>query len=107
MLWHYQSRDCSSLIIQIHNIILYPLNILNFIGTLYYDYVLCSGGSDGGRLHGSPADYVWGPQGVDNIISQMLASLEDPGPPPAEKEKIESLPTVEATEDSLKDCESV
>ena len=68
---------------------------------------LYSGGSGGARLHGSPADYVWGPQGVDNIISQMLASLEDPGPPPAEKEKINSLPTIEATESSVKDCEFV
>ena len=40
-----------------------------------------------------------GPQELDNIISQMLANLEDNGPPPTEKEKIEALPMVQATAD--------
>ena len=35
----------------------------------------------------------------------MLANLEDTGPPPAEKDKIDTLPTVEATEEQLKTCE--
>lgn len=53
----------------------------------------------------NPGDYAWGPQGLDNIISQMLANLEDPGPPPADKDKVKALPTVVATEENLKECE--
>ena len=60
----------------------------------------CSSG-----LHGAPNDYAWGPQGLDNIISQMLANLEDTGPPPANEDKIKSLPTVEATAEEVKNCE--
>ncbi len=56
-------------------------------------------------LHSSPGDYVWGPQGIDNMISQLLASLEDPGPPPAEQNKIESLPTVLSTPENMEFCE--
>lgn len=57
-------------------------------------------------LHGSPNDYAWGPQGLENIISQMLANLEDDGPPPTEKEKLESLPCVEVSESDLKECKA-
>lgn len=71
---------------------------------------ICSGapaaGADGGQVHGPMADYAWGPQGLDNIISQMLASLDDPGPPPANGDKIALLPMVDATESLLEDCES-
>ena len=55
-------------------------------------------------LHGSPGDYAWGPQGLENIITQMLANLEDNGPPPTEKEKMESLPFEEVTESELQEC---
>ena len=55
-------------------------------------------------LHGSPGDYAWGPQGLEDIISQMLANLEDNGPPPTQKEKLDSLPSVEATAAELKEC---
>ena len=57
------------------------------------------------QMHGRSGDYAWGPQGLDNIISQMLTNLEDNGPPPAEGEKIEALPTVSATEEAIKLCE--
>lgn len=56
-------------------------------------------------LHGPPSDYAWGPQGLENIITQMLANLEDDGPPPTQKEKLESLLTVKASVDELKECE--
>ncbi len=56
-------------------------------------------------LHGSPSDYAWGPQGLENIITQMLANLEDDGPPPTDKEKMDALPTVEVTAEELRECE--
>lgn len=57
-----------------------------------------------GEVHGNSADYAWGPNGLDNVISQLLANLEDNGPPPAEEDKIAALPTVVATEEHLKSC---
>ncbi|XP_035826047.1 E3 ubiquitin-protein ligase RNF126 [Aplysia californica] len=46
------------------------------------------------HLHGNPGDYAWGTGGLDAIISQLFSQLEGSGAPPAQKEKIESLPTV-------------
>lgn len=45
----------------------------------------------------SLGDYAWGPNGLDNIITQLLNQLENTGAPPAEKNKIESLPIVTIT----------
>jgi len=56
--------------------------------------------SDGERLHSSPRDYAWGPSGLDNIISQLLTQFGDNGPPPAEQEKIDNLPTVHINADN-------
>ncbi|XP_028836696.1 E3 ubiquitin-protein ligase RNF115 [Denticeps clupeoides] len=47
-----------------------------------------------GMLHSNPGDYAWGQGGLDAIITQLLGQFENTGPPPAEKEKISSLPTV-------------
>lgn len=55
---------------------------------------------DNERLHGSPGDYAWGPSGLDNIISQLLTQFGDNGPPPAEQDKIDSLPTVSVDEEN-------
>ncbi|KAJ8267779.1 hypothetical protein COCON_G00129510 [Conger conger] len=41
-----------------------------------------------------PGDYAWGQGGLDAVITQLLGQFENTGPPPAEKEKISSLPTV-------------
>ncbi|KAK3096579.1 hypothetical protein FSP39_001452, partial [Pinctada imbricata] len=49
-------------------------------------------------IHGNPGDYAWGVGGLDNIITQLLNQLEGSGPPPAEKGKIEALPTVQITQ---------
>uniref|UniRef100_A0A0B6ZWJ8 RING-type E3 ubiquitin transferase n=1 Tax=Arion vulgaris TaxID=1028688 RepID=A0A0B6ZWJ8_9EUPU len=52
----------------------------------------------GGRtpliLRGNPADYAWGPNGLDAIISQLLNHLEGTGAPPAQKDKIDNLARV-------------
>jgi len=57
-------------------------------------------GSSGGsfNLGSSFGDYVWGPNGLDNIITQLLNQLESTGPPPAEKTKIDSIPVVITTQ---------
>jgi len=56
-------------------------------------------GSQGGG-GGDPnwfGDYVWGPNGLDNIVTQLLNQVENAGPPPADKNKISSIPTIAIT----------
>ncbi|GAB1287888.1 E3 ubiquitin-protein ligase RNF115 [Apodemus speciosus] len=54
-----------------------------------------------GMLHSSPGDYAWGQTGLDAIVTQLLGQLENTGPPPADKEKITSLPTVTVTQEQV------
>ncbi|XP_035277926.1 E3 ubiquitin-protein ligase RNF126-like [Anguilla anguilla] len=54
-----------------------------------------------GMLHSNPMDYAWGANGLDAIITQLLNQFENTGPPPADKEKIKSLPTVQITEEHV------
>ena len=46
-----------------------------------------------------PADFVWGARGLDSIISGLLDSMSDRGPPPAKKEKVDAIPVIEATQE--------
>ncbi|XP_077776578.1 E3 ubiquitin-protein ligase RNF115 isoform X2 [Podarcis muralis] len=55
----------------------------------------------GGMLHSSPGDYAWGQSGLDAVVTQLLGQLENTGPPPADKEKISSLPTVTVTQEQV------
>uniref|UniRef100_A0A3Q2UP70 RING-type E3 ubiquitin transferase n=1 Tax=Fundulus heteroclitus TaxID=8078 RepID=A0A3Q2UP70_FUNHE len=50
-----------------------------------------------GVLHSNPMDYAWGVNGLDTIITQLLNQFEITGPPPADRDKIKSLPTVQIT----------
>ncbi|XP_044528493.1 E3 ubiquitin-protein ligase RNF115 isoform X2 [Gracilinanus agilis] len=54
-----------------------------------------------GMLHSNPGDYAWGQAGLDAIVTQLLGQLENTGPPPADKEKITSLPTVTVTQEQV------
>ncbi|KAJ3597914.1 hypothetical protein NHX12_001430 [Muraenolepis orangiensis] len=56
-----------------------------------------------GMLHSNPGDYAWGQGGLDAVITQLLGQFENTGPPPAEKEKISSLPIVHISQDQA-DC---
>lgn len=46
-----------------------------------------------------PADFVWGARGLDSIISGLLESMSDRGPPPAKKDKVDAIPVVTATQE--------
>lgn len=54
-----------------------------------------------GVLHSNPMDYTWGANSLDAIITQLLNQFENSGPPPADKEKIQALPTVPVTEEHV------
>ena len=53
-----------------------------------------------------PADFVWGARGLDSIISGLLESMSDRGPPPAKKDKVDALPIVEATQEIINESKS-
>ncbi|KAL2096780.1 hypothetical protein ACEWY4_005987 [Coilia grayii] len=54
-----------------------------------------------GMLHSNPMDYAWGANGLDAIITQLLNQFENTGPPPADREKIKSLPTIQITQEHV------
>lgn len=54
-----------------------------------------------GMLHSNPMDYAWGANGLDAIITQLLNQFENTGPPPADRDKIKSLPTIQITQEQV------
>uniref|UniRef100_A0A674C6T6 Ring finger protein 115b n=1 Tax=Salmo trutta TaxID=8032 RepID=A0A674C6T6_SALTR len=52
-----------------------------------------------GMFHSNPGDYAWGQGGLDAVITELLGQFECTGPPPAEKEMISSLPTVNISQE--------
>jgi len=61
------------------------------------------GGGAGGAFNigSSFGDYVWGQNGLDNIITQLLNQLENTGPPPADKAKIDCIPVHITTQEDI------
>nr|XP_039257241.1 E3 ubiquitin-protein ligase RNF126-B-like [Styela clava] len=58
-------------------------------------------------LHGNPADYAWGSNGLDDVITRLLGQLESSGAPPASQTAIQRLSTVTISKehvDANKDC---
>lgn len=50
---------------------------------------------------GNPGDYAWGREGLDTVITQMLNQMENSGPPPLAKEKIQDIPRIEITDEQV------
>ncbi|XP_076443867.1 E3 ubiquitin-protein ligase RNF126-B-like [Babylonia areolata] len=53
------------------------------------------------HIHGNPGDYAWGAGAMDAIVTQLLNQLDNYGPPPAEGDKIEALPTVTISQEQV------
>uniref|UniRef100_A0A336MH14 RING-type E3 ubiquitin transferase n=1 Tax=Culicoides sonorensis TaxID=179676 RepID=A0A336MH14_CULSO len=70
-------------------------NITNF-DTILQDILISVSGGEGTPMFfmGNPGDYAWGREGLDSIVTQLLNQMDNTGPPPLEKEKIDELPTV-------------
>ncbi|XP_076624135.1 E3 ubiquitin-protein ligase Iruka isoform X2 [Colletes latitarsis] len=47
---------------------------------------------------GNPGDYVWGQEGLDAIVTQMLNQLDGAGPPPLPRKQIDEIPTTSVTQ---------
>ncbi|XP_025413583.1 E3 ubiquitin-protein ligase RNF126-like isoform X2 [Sipha flava] len=60
-----------------------------------------TGGNPVRFLLGNPGDYVWGRDGLDSIVSQLLNQIDGAGPPPLTKEKIQEIPTALISQDHL------
>ncbi|OXU22570.1 hypothetical protein TSAR_015505 [Trichomalopsis sarcophagae] len=52
---------------------------------------------------GNPGDYVWGQHGLDSIVTQLLNQMDETGPPPLPKKKIEEIPTTTVSQTQI-DC---
>lgn len=62
------------------------------------------GGAAGGApmfFMGNPGDYAWGREGLDTVITQMLNQMENSGPPPLAKEKIQDIPRIEIDDEQV------
>ncbi|XP_050444585.1 E3 ubiquitin-protein ligase Iruka isoform X2 [Cataglyphis hispanica] len=52
---------------------------------------------------GNPGDYVWGRDGLDAIVTQLLNQMDGTGPPPLPRKQIDEIPTT-AISQSQVDC---
>ncbi|XP_071867734.1 E3 ubiquitin-protein ligase Iruka isoform X2 [Bombus fervidus] len=43
---------------------------------------------------GNPGDYVWGQDGLDAIVTQLLNQIDGTGPPPLPRKQIDEIPTI-------------
>ncbi|XP_061719705.1 E3 ubiquitin-protein ligase RNF126-like [Cydia pomonella] len=50
-------------------------------------------------LVGAPGDYVFGGEGLDAVVTQLLGQLENAGPPPLPREQIAAIPSEAVTEE--------
>jgi E3 ubiquitin-protein ligase RNF115/126 len=75
-------------------------NLVEDVIVNFADYAR-SGGSPVRFLLGNPGDYVWGRDGLDSIVSQLLNQIDGAGPPPLTKEQIQEIPTALISQDHL------
>ncbi|XP_020710145.2 E3 ubiquitin-protein ligase Iruka isoform X2 [Athalia rosae] len=50
---------------------------------------------------GNPGDYVWGRDGLDAIVTQLLNQMEGTGPPPLPREQIDQIPSTTVTQEQV------
>ncbi|XP_011159598.1 E3 ubiquitin-protein ligase Iruka isoform X2 [Solenopsis invicta] len=52
---------------------------------------------------GNPGDYVWGRDGLDAIVTQLLNQMDGTGPPPLSRNQIDEIPTTTIMQSQV-DC---
>lgn len=50
---------------------------------------------------GNPGDYAWGREGLDSVITQMLNQMENSGPPPMAKDKIQNIERIDINDEQV------
>lgn len=79
-------------------------NIHEFDNIVQEFLISLTGNAAGGNqmvFMGNPADYVFGRDGLDTIVTQLLNQMDGAGPPPLAKDKIAEIPNVEVTEEQV------
>ncbi|CAG9797511.1 unnamed protein product [Chironomus riparius] len=77
---------------------------ISFEDILQEILVSITDGANTGRtpMFFNPGDYAWGgQQGLDTIVTQLLNQMDNAGPPPLEKEKINEIPKCEITHEQV------
>ncbi|XP_066583701.1 E3 ubiquitin-protein ligase RNF115 isoform X3 [Prorops nasuta] len=46
----------------------------------------------------NPGDYIWGRDGLDAIVTQLLNQMDTTGPPPLPKNQIDEIPTINVSQ---------
>ncbi|XP_015123349.1 E3 ubiquitin-protein ligase RNF126 [Diachasma alloeum] len=52
---------------------------------------------------GNPGDYVWGRDGLDSIVTQLLNQMDGSGPPPLPRQQIDEIPNTTISQSHI-DC---
>ncbi|XP_011311228.1 E3 ubiquitin-protein ligase RNF126-B [Fopius arisanus] len=52
---------------------------------------------------GNPGDYVWGRDGLDSIVTQLLNQMDGSGPPPLPRQQIDEIPNTIINQSQI-DC---
>ncbi|KAK0181691.1 hypothetical protein PV327_003956 [Microctonus hyperodae] len=50
---------------------------------------------------GNPGDYVWGRDGLDSIVTELLNQLDGSGPPPLPRNQIDEIPTTAISQSNI------
>lgn len=50
---------------------------------------------------GNPGDYVWGRDGLDAIVTQLLNQMEGTGPPPLPRDQIDQIPSTMVSQEQI------
>ncbi|XP_046588181.1 E3 ubiquitin-protein ligase Iruka isoform X4 [Neodiprion lecontei] len=50
---------------------------------------------------GNPGDYVWGRDGLDAIVTQLLNQMEGTGPPPLPRDQIDQIPSTLVSQEQV------
>ncbi|XP_017884538.1 E3 ubiquitin-protein ligase RNF126 isoform X2 [Ceratina calcarata] len=77
-----------------------PISVENFIQDFLFN--LSEGVAQAAQLPvfnirlflGNPGDYVWGQDGLDAIVTQLLNQMDGTGPPPLPRKQIDEIPTI-------------
>lgn len=53
------------------------------------------------RMIANLGDYVWGRDGLDAIVTQLMNQMEGTGPPPMPTDKLDNLPSVKICQEQV------
>lgn len=91
----------------------YPPYQTRDLDSIVHDFLVSVTGGTGGAQAGgavgggsmyfmsNPADYVYGREGLDSIVTQLLNQMDGTGPPPLARNRIAEIPVVAVTAEQV------